>query len=661
MRLQDIKGVGKKKEQLLNELGIYSCEDLYTYLPSRYEDRSKKVKIVNAIDGIKQFFELRIISISKTYFYNGNKSISRVKASDESKSVDIIWYNDRFTSRNLKINNIYKFFGYYDANKNAIINPIVSTEDDDSIGGIYPIYTSKISLSSKEIIKYKDYLFDNEIRVEEYFDDKFLLKNNLIEINNIYKAFHRPKDNIDLYNALYNYNLRNIYLEKLANKIYKEKLNTGYIKFNDIDIDNIINSLSFTLTNSQINAINEIKNDMISDKRMNRLLIGDVGSGKTIIAILSAVLAIKNNYQVAFMAPTEILAIQHFEKYKEFLHKFDIKSELLIGSSKEKTGIYKNLEKKDIDIVFGTHALFQSSVNFAKLGLIITDEQQRFGVYQRKLLSDKGLYPDMISLSATPIPRTLALTLYDDLDLTFIEELPKDRKPIKSYLTSIYKEKDFIDFAYKQVRKNNQVYIVVSRVENDEENELESVDRLYTKLNKYLNNRVNLGKLHGKMDAKTKEEIQNKFQKGQIDILIATSIVEVGIDVPKANVMIIYDANQFGLSQLHQIRGRVGRSDIQSYCFFVVNSEDKISDKLRFITDNLNGFEIAKKDLELRGSGDIYGTNQSGFIEVDNSFFINEQLISTVNHMVKDTNFMSEKLQSIISNKVKNLEKIVMN
>lgn len=662
MNLIDIKGVGNKKKEIFNKLGIYTVNDLLTYLPVRYEDRSNKTLVVNAVDGIKQYFEITIDTISKTYFYQAKKSISRLKGSDETGSINLIWYNDRFSSKNLKIGETYKFFGYYSENKKAIINPVVSKMDDNSIGGIYPIYAVKKGISSKEIIKYKDFLYSIDIKIDEYLNEYIKNKYNLLDINEIYKILHNPKSNIDLYNALYNNNLRNIYLEKLANKIYSDNLNKKYIKFNNYDLGKYFNSLGFNLTDSQFKALNEIVHDMTSQKRMNRLLIGDVGSGKTIVAVLSSILAVKNNYQVAFMAPTEILAIQHYEKNKKYLEQFGINCELLIGSSKNKLEIYEALQSGKIDIIFGTHALFQKKVNFNNLGLIITDEQQRFGVYQRKMLSDKGLYPDTLLLSATPIPRTLALSLYDNLDLTFIDELPKNRKSIKSYLTSIYKEKDFIDFAYRQVKKGNQAYIVVSRVNDDEEfNNLQSVESLYKKLSRYFDKKIKLSKLHGKMDSKKKEKIQADFVDGKIDILIATSIIEVGIDVPRANVMIIYDANQFGLSQLHQIRGRVGRSDIQSYCFFVISERNDFSEKLEFIKDNLDGYEIAKKDLEIRGSGEIYGVSQSGFIEIENSFFFNDKLISTVNDMLKDSCNISTQLEKIINNKIKELDKIVMN
>lgn len=661
MKLTDIKGVGKKKEQLLYTLGIKNVNDLLKYLPMRYEDRSNLTEIVDAKEGIKSYFELEIISISKTYFYQGNKSISRAKARDKSSDIDLIWYNDRYSSKILEPNVNYKFFGYYDGEKKALINPIISRINDDKIGGITPIYKSIKGISSSDIIKYKDFILENYINLSEYLDLNFIKENNIMELNNMYKTLHRPKNNIDLFNAIFSYNLRNVFLDKLAIEIFKSKYETEHIQFDDISIADVSSKLPYELTKSQQNSFRDIEEDMTSAKRMNRIVIGDVGSGKTIVAILSAIKAIRNGYQVAFMAPTEILSIQHYNKYKRFFEELGYNSELLLGSTstKEKNTIYKDILENKINIVFGTHALFQEKINFNKLGLVIIDEQQRFGVYQRKKIAEKGLNPDLLLLSATPIPRTLALTFYNNLDLSYIDELPSNRLPIKSYLTSIYKEKDFIDFALKQVLDKRQVYIVVSRVEEDEY--LESVDRLYRKLKKYFNGNIRLAKLHGQMDAERKEKIQKDFSDGKVDILISTSIIEVGIDVPNANTIIIYDANQFGLSQLHQMRGRVGRSNIQSYAFFVDSEKNPTNEKLEFISKTLDGFEIAKKDLEIRGSGDIYGKNQSGFIEIDNSFILNEELNNLVNELLQSTDKLNPMIGEMISDKLGELEDIIMN
>ncbi|MFM1524656.1 MULTISPECIES: DEAD/DEAH box helicase [Helcococcus] len=662
MKLKDIKGIGPKKVKYLQEMNIHNVNDLINYLPRKYEDRSILVEVVNLTNDIKSYCELTIDKINRTYFYGNNKSISSVEGYDSTGRIKIIWYNDRFSIKTLKFNQKYKFFGYYDSQKKALINPIISNIEDDKIGGITPIYSLLKGISQKDFIKYKDIVFSSNYYINDYINDLELSKYNLISLSDTLRYLHKPISNLNLYKAMYSNNLRNIYLEKLANKIYFDNQIDKFIKFNDIDLNLILNSLSFKLTNSQKKALEQIKENMISEKRMNRIVIGDVGSGKTIVAILSAIVAIKSKYQVAFMAPTELLARQHYENYKSFFEKLEIKSSLLTGSfsEKEKKEIYEKLKNNEIEIIFGTHSLFQEKIEFNRLGFVIMDEQQRFGVYQRKMLSDKGYYPDMLLLSATPIPRTMALSLYNNLDISYIDELPKNRLPIKSYLTTIYQEMKFMDFAYKQVQEGKQVYVVVSRVEY-EDDQLESVEGLYKKLKKYFNDKVNIDILHGKMTAEEKKINQSKFLNKEIDILIATSIIEVGIDVPNANTIIIYDANQFGLSQLHQMRGRVGRSGIQSYCFFVVKDKKYLTEKLEFIASNNDGFSIASKDLEIRGSGDVYGQNQSGFIDFDNSFYFNEELIKNAEKMIEDTNEINDDLKNIIYEKIKNLEKVILN
>lgn len=661
MKLRDIKGIGPKKEEKLNELGIYTLDDLVNYFPKRYEDRSNKTKVVDAIDGNKAYFELTIKTQFRTYFYARNKSVSSLKAFDDTGEINIIWYNDRFSGKSLIANNVYKIYGVYNADKKAIINPIVSKINDDEIGGITPIYSVNKAISSKEIKKYIDYIFNNEYKIEDYLDDEVLEKENILSLSDTIYQLHKPENSISLYKAFYSINLRNVLIEHLSYKLLDKKKEDRYIKFSNYSLDNIINKLKFDLTDSQKKVIKEIFSDMIADKNMNRIIIGDVGSGKTIVAILSAILAIKNGYQVAFMAPTEILATQHYNNYREFLENINIHSDLLLGntSTSKKKELYNDLSMGKIDIIFGTHSLFQEKIIFNKLGLIIIDEQQRFGVYQRKKLFNKGENPDTLLLSATPIPRTLALALYNNLDISFMDTLPKNRLPIKSYLTSIYKEQDFMNFAYHQIKEGRQVYVIVSRVEEDEE--LESIKLLYNKLNKYFNKKINIDYLHGKMSTEEKIEKQNLFVNNVTQMLIATSIVEVGVDVPNASTIIIYDAQQFGLSQLHQMRGRVGRGNYQSYCFFVVRDNKYMSDKLKFITNSLDGFEIAKKDLEIRGAGSMYGTEQSGNIDIENSFTINESLIETVNRISQNIDLEDKKIRELIDKNVEKLSKIILN
>ncbi|MCT1795562.1 ATP-dependent DNA helicase RecG [Helcococcus kunzii] len=661
MKLRAIKGIGPKKEEKLNELGIYTLDDLVNYFPKRYEDRSNKTKVVDAIDGNKAYFELTIKTQFRTYFYARNKSVSSLKAFDDTGEINIIWYNDRFSGKSLIANNVYKIYGVYNADKKAIINPIVSKINDDEIGGITPIYSVNKTISSKDIKKYINFIFDNNYKIDDYLDNKILEKENILSLSDTIYQLHKPENSISLYKAFYSINLRNVLIEHLSYKLLDRKKEDKYIKFSNYSLDNIINKLKFDLTDSQEKVIKEIFSDMTADKNMNRIIIGDVGSGKTIVAILSAILAIKNGYQVAFMAPTEILASQHYSNYRDFLEQNNIHSNLLLGntSSSDKKKIYKGLNNGDIDIIFGTHSLFQDKISFNKLGLIIIDEQQRFGVYQRKRLFNKGENPDTLLLSATPIPRTLALALYKNLDISFMDALPKNRLAIKSYLTTIYKEQDFMNFAYHQIKEGRQVYVIASRVEEDEE--LESIKLLYNKLKKYFNNKIKIDYLHGKMSTEEKIEKQNLFVNNVTQMLIATSIVEVGVDVPNASTIIIYDAQQFGLSQLHQMRGRIGRGKYQSYCFFVVRDNKYLTDKLKFITDSLDGFEIAKKDLEIRGAGSIYGTEQSGNIDIENSFMINENLIETVNRISQNIDLEDKKIRELIDKNVEKLSKVILN
>lgn len=661
MKLTDIKGVGEKKKEALASLDILNPSDLYTYLPYRYEDRSQRTKVINSINGIKSYYQLEIINSPSTYFYQKNKSVTRIKAKDDTSEINIIWYNDRFSAKKLVSGKEYKFFGLYQSDKKAIINPIVSEIEDDLIGGISPIYSFKKGISSKEIIKFKDYLIDKNFSINDYFTKELCEENNIYEINEMYRMLHKPDNHIELYKSIFELSLRNLFLDKLTNKIYMESLNKDYIKYSPYDLQEIINKLKFKLTKDQISSLEDIQNDMYSDKRMNRILIGDVGSGKTIIAILASIIAIKNDYQVSFMAPTEILAIQHYTNYKEFYESIGIKPEILLGSTKasDKKDIYKKLESNDINIIFGTHALFQEKVEFNNLGLIITDEQQRFGVYQRKMLAEKGKSPDTLLLSATPIPRTLALSFYNNLDISFIKSKPSNRLPIKSYIVSINQERKFIDFAVSKAKSGEQVYIIASRLEEDEY--LESIEILYKKLRKYISTDLNIDVLHGQMSPEEKERKQNSFIRGDIDILIATSIVEVGIDNPNATVVIIYDSNQFGMSQLHQIRGRVGRSDLQSYCFFILPENISMDEKINFLSKNNDGFEIAKKDLEIRGSGEIFGINQSGFIELDNNYLFNEKLVDKVNKMIDEIGTINPNLQIEIDKRLDELNKIILN
>lgn len=666
MKLTQIKGIGPKKLEKLQELGIESVDDLINYLPAYYENRTVKTNLISAMDGEKQYFELVILTPARTYFVKKNMTITRLKAKDDTDEINLVWYNDRFSAQNLKVGERYKFFGRFQAEKKSMSNPIFCTIDEDMIGGIYPIYSVIRGLSKKELIKFKDRAFEALKAKPDYLDDGILEENNLLNTDQTLRVLHRPATYLDLYKAKKSYLIREKILDILAGYFYRST-DSQHIKFEKIDMSEVFNSLDFELTNGQKSALNEIIDDMSSSNRMNRILIGDVGSGKTIVAILAAILAVKNGYQVAFLAPTELLAIQHYQNYFSFLKNFNISSNILLGSSpkSQKDEIYEDLSKGQIDLIFGTHALFQKSVNFSRLGLVITDEQQRFGVYQRKLMVDKGKGVDQLSLSATPIPRTLALTLYKDLDVSLIETLPNDRLPIESYLVDESLERRFVNFAEKQLQSGRQVYVVCPRVEDDEELEVNSVESIYRRYKKHFVKRCSVDMLHGQMSPEDKINKRKAFLDGKIDILISTTIIEVGIDVKNASLMIIYDANYFGLSQLHQLRGRIGRGPYQSYCIFVAKA-DKIDDKLKFIENFNDGFKIAEKDLELRGAGDRFGLYQSGFS--DNFTFdiynqdLDQSAAQIADELIKTDKVRNDsQLKNLIDNKLLAYEKIIMN
>lgn len=625
MKLLDIKGIGKKKEEVLNSMGIYSVEDLINYFPRAYEDRSRFVDIDQARDGLNYSFILRIKTRPRTY-YHKRGSITQLKAYDQSGDISLVWYNNRFAANSLRQGEDYKVYGRYDEVKNRLINPVLSTMDKDDIGGIYPIYSIKKGVSNKDMIKFLDHALETSIMDQEFLDQKTLEGFKILSDQEIKYKLHKPIDYMDLYKAKRSYSMREMAVRNIFFHLLKEKrYGENAISFKDYSLDQACSLLDFNLTKGQIKALDEIKKDMQANYRMNRILIGDVGSGKTIVGILSALIAAKNNYQVAFMAPTEILALQHFKNYRGFLEELNIKSEILTGSIslKNKKDIYNRLAQGEIDILFGTHALFQEDVVFKRLGLVITDEQQRFGVEQRKLLAEKGEKPDLLILTATPIPRTLALTIYGDLDVSVIDSLPENRRKIDTFLVDKGYEKRFLEFARKEILKGRQVYVLASRIDEDED--LESVFGLVDKYQAYFKDDIKIDFIHGRMDSEEKEEKQALFIGGQIDLLISTTIIEVGIDNKNASLMIIYDANQFGMTQLHQLRGRVGRGPYQSYCILVKPKGLKDDDKLRFLEENDDGFEIARKDMELRGAGNVLGTEQSGYEDnLFNDLYIND-------------------------------------
>ena len=496
-------------------------------------------------------------------------------------------------------------------------------ENTNNTGKIIPIYPLTFSLTQNTLRK----IIENGLQkvqeqggLQETLPEYILKEYKLEKINEATKNIHFPKEFEDFKKA----RKRLVFEELLSTQLALLQLKNNNltdkegIKFNpEVHMSDVINTLPFNLTKAQLKVLQEIDGNMESDKSMNRLLQGDVGSGKTIVAMIAAYKAVKSGYQAAILAPTAILATQHLNNFKNVLDKFDIKCELLISgiTKKNKEDILERLKNGEIDILIGTHAIIEENVEFKNLGLVVTDEQHRFGVKQRTKIAEKGQNPDVLVMSATPIPRTLALILYGDLDISIIDELPPNRKTIETFAVTKRMEDRVNNFVKKQVDEGRQAYIVCPLVEESEEedNDLKAVLTLYEKCQKETFSNYRVEYIHGKMRPKEKDDIMNRFKNGEIDILISTTVIEVGVDVPNASIMVIEDAQRFGLAQLHQLRGRVGRGEYKSYCVLKYNGNGQnTKERMKVMCETNDGFIISKKDLELRGSGDFFGTMQHG-------------------------------------------------
>ena len=611
--LIDIQGIGDKTCELFGKLKIYSQNDLIHYYPYKY-DILRRSDISKMEDGDKIIIDGKVEG-SPTIIYL-NRGLKKIifRISNKKTILNISVFNQIYLYDELKSEKVVTVIGKYDKLKNCIVASEVRFEDLPPTPKIEAVYHTTSGLSSKNISKFISSSLENTKYIEEILPQELINKYNLTKINAALREVHFPKDILSLkkarqrlkYEELFMYMLKINYIKR------KNSQNENAIKrnVNKDKIKKFIDKLPFKLTLDQLRSVEEIFDDMTNAKRMNRLLQGDVGSGKTIIAFIATYINYLSNYQTALMVPTEILAIQHYENALKIFGETKMNIEIITSSTpkKKKEDIYSKLENGEIDFIIGTQALIQEKIVFSKLGLVITDEQHRFGVNQRDNFKNKGVSPDVLSMSATPIPRTYALTIYGDMDVSSIKTKPEGRKEVITYFK---KEKDIVEvltLMKEELDKKHQIYVIAPSID-ESDNDKQSVIKLEENMEKAFGKICKISYIHGKMDPKEKNKVMDDFEKRKINILVSTTVIEVGVNVPNASMIVIFNANLFGLSTLHQLRGRVGRSDIQSYCVLVAQ---EYQERLKMLESCNDGFEISEYDFQNRGEGDLFGVRQSG-------------------------------------------------
>ncbi len=625
MDLRFLKGVGPARVEILNKLGLFTLKDIINYFPREYEDRGNYKKIIEVIDGETVAIKAIISSNVSETRVRRNMVIYKVIAKDETGSMILTWFNQPYIKKQLKMGEEYSFYGKV---KNTLgrIEMQSSVFDESNkvknTGKIIPIYplTSGITQNVfRSIVETAVKTASGNL--EDSLPEWIRVQNNLDDIETAIKNIHFPEYLGQFDKARYRLAFEELLTMQLGLLRFKEKGKEdikGISFAKDERMDELLKTLPYTLTNAQKKVWKEIDKDMKSEKSMNRLVQGDVGSGKTVVATMAMFKAVRNGYQAALMAPTAILARQHYEGISKMVSSFGIKVHLLTGdvTKKNKQIILDELKNGEIDMIIGTHALIEENVEFKNIGLVITDEQHRFGVRQRGILSSKGEKVDTLVMTATPIPRTLAIILYGDLDISIIDELPPGRQKINTFAVRRNMEERVNNFVIKEILNGRQAYIVCPLVEESEN--MDGVKSVTEQLEYYgkVFKDFNVEMLHGKMRPKEKDEIMARFKANEIQVLISTTVIEVGVDVPNSTIMIVENAERFGLAQLHQLRGRVGRGKFKSYCILKYDSKsDVVRQRMEIMQKSNDGFVISEKDLELRGPGDFFGTKQHGIPE----------------------------------------------
>ena len=642
--LRELSGIGEKTEKKLQKLGVYTVSDILLNFPRGYVKYKEVTSLKDIVEALEKHQAeplnydnplnepvailgmLKTPAVNKTFYKNGGKkNITLATIFTDWGSFEAVWFNTPYVKNQLSMELPFVFYGKINTeggHKFKMDQPAIFVPEEYEVKrqSLQPVYSLTFGVTNNLMQKtVKEALRMASFR-EDYLPDIFIQKRNLVPLSKATEVMHFPDDFEQLTKA----RSRIVYDEffRFLLQMYMQKEDENII-LNSFKIESVnyyekaLKNLPFELTDGQKKVLEEIRSDFDGEYVCERLLQGDVGSGKTIIAFLLMLIMAEQGYQTAIMAPTEVLAVQHFETFKKYMSDFELPFDavLLVGSmtAAEKRRVYKRIEEEDSLFIIGTHALIQEKVNYKNLSFVVTDEQHRFGVKQRRTFSEKGIDPFVLVMSATPIPRTLALILYGDMKLSVISDVPARRLPIKNAVIKKNKRKTAYTFIAKEVKAGHQAYVICPLVESSEKTEAENVVEYTEKLKDYYGDSISIGLLHGKMPAKEKNAVMEAFAKKELDVLVSTTVIEVGINVPNATVMVIEDANRFGLAQLHQLRGRVGRGDAQSYCIFIDGTEgEKTSKRLEILSESNDGFYIASEDLKLRGPGDFYGIRQSG-------------------------------------------------
>lgn len=647
--VSELSGVGPKRLQSIQSLGIKSIYDLLFYFPFRYEDMEVK-SLADAVDQEKILLKGIVASDPVVAHFGYRKNRLNVRILVENESIMITFFNQPWLKDKFETGNEVAVYGKWNEARRALTG-IKVIGDSHSEGSIDSVYSVNKNIRQKTLVNLIKEAYDAyHQEIVNVIPDAIRDKYKLLDDEQIVYGMHFPKTEEQSELARRSAKFREFFLFECGIQSVKAKdrdQNDGIKEeYDQAFVDKFLTTLPFDLTKAQQKVVDEILSDMNSEHHMNRLLQGDVGSGKTIVAVIAMLASVTAGFQAAIMAPTEILAQQHFEKISNLLTPLKLKIGILTGSQtkREHDTIAENVANGQINVVVGTHALIQDSVSFKKLGLIIIDEQHRFGVNQRKALREKGDNPDVLAMTATPIPRTLAITTYGDMDVSRIDELPAGRKPIDTYWIRSQKIEQMYHFVQKQLEQGSQAYVVTPLISESEKIDLENAELIFQKFNELFAPKYKIGLLHGQMPNDQKEAVMEEFSQQKIDVLVSTTVIEVGVDVPNATLMVIYDANRFGLSQLHQLRGRVGRGKKQSFCILIADPKNDIAlERMKILTSTNDGFVLAEEDLKMRGSGDLLGSKQSGLpdFKVGNpivDFNILETAQQEAEHLFKDKN-----------------------